>query len=139
MAARKQNGEHPRLDTATLQGDVRDAILAWLRMAPDPWEKMSTEQQRETIERGETLAEYLVVECVRLVSAKGFPTVAGKLVKAQIKDAMQLQVDVSRHDLQRLMVIDNVGRPVVLVIAAPDMFAGEKGPPTTSLEKRLGL
>lgn len=139
MATSKKNGEHPRLDTATLQGDVRDAILAWLRMAPDPWERMTADQQRETIDRGETLAEYLVVECVRLVSAKGFPTIAGKLVKCQIKDAMQLQVDASRHDVQRLQVIDNVGRPVVLVIAAPELFAGEKGPPTTSLEKRLGL
>lgn len=139
MASKKNGVETPALDTATLYGDVRDALLAWLRLEPEPWERMGDEKQRETIERCGRLAEYLVVECVRLISAKGFPTITGKLVKAQIKDAMQLQIDVSRHDTQRLIVIDNVGRPVVLVVAEPEMFAGERSPPPTSLEKRLGL
>lgn len=43
-------------------------------------------------------------------------------------EAMQLQIDVSRHDPQRLTIIDSVDRPVLIVIAEPDMFMGEKAP-----------
>lgn len=139
MTEPKKNGEDPAIETPTLLGDVRDALLDRIRTMPKPWEQMTEEQQRETIAGCMAIADHLVSEAVRIISSQGFPTIGGKLVKAQIKDAMQLQVDVSRHDIQRLTVIDNVGRPVLLVIAAPDMFAGERKPPRTSLEERVGL
>lgn len=140
MARPKHTGEGlPAIDTATLLGDVRDALLGWFRQAPDAWSKLDADQQREMIDRCTVLAEHVVVEAVRLTTAKGFPTISGRLVKCLIKDGMQLQIDVSRHDPQRLVLIDNLGRPVVLVIAELDMFAGEKGPPKTTLEGKLGL
>lgn len=129
----------PTIEAPTLLGDVRDAILDHLRTMPKPWAELSDEQQREQIAGCEQVARHLLVESVRAIASQGFPTIGGKLLKAQIKDGMQLQVDVSRHDPQRLTVIDNVGRPVFLVIAAPDMFTGERAPPNTSLEERLGL
>ena len=127
------------IEAPTLLGDVRDALLDRLRTLPKPWPEMSDDQQRETIAGCEQIARHLLTESVRAIASQGFPTIGGKLVKAQIKDAMQLQVDVSRHDQQRLTVIDNVGRPVFLVIAAPDMFTGQKTAPKTSLEERMGL
>lgn len=127
------------IEAPTLLGDLRDALLDRLRTMPKPWPEMSDDQQREAIAGCEQVARHLLSETVRAIASQGFPTIAGKLVKAQIKDGMQLQVDVSRHDTQRLTVIDNVGRPVFLVVATPDLFTGEKAPPKTSLEERMGL
>ena len=137
-APRPQNGE-ATIEAPTLLGDIRDALLDRLRTMPKPWPAMSEEEQKELIEGCGRTAAHLVSEAVRAVASQGFPTISGKLVKAQIKDAMQLQVDVSRHDMQRLTVIDSVGRPVLLVIEEPEMFAGERKPPRTSLEERVGL
>jgi hypothetical protein len=127
------------IEASTLLGDVRDALLDRLRAMAKPWPQMTDAEQHDAIEGATTVAKHLVEQAVRLVAAQGFPTIGGKLVKCQIKDGMQLQVDVSRHDPQRLTVIDNVGRPVVLVVTAPELFAGEKRRPRTTLEDRVGL
>lgn len=127
------------IDSSTLLGDLRDAILDRLRTMPKPWQAMSDDEQKELMEGCERVASHLVHEAVRIIASKGFPTINGKLVKVQVKDGMQLQVDVSRHDPQRLIVIDSVDRPVLLVVPEPDIFMGEKEPPKTSLDEKLGL
>lgn len=116
------------IESSTLLGDLRDALLDRLRAMPKPWTVMSQDEQSELIEGCTRVASHLVTEATRLIAANGFPVIAGKLVKVQVKDGMQLQIDVSRHDRQRLTVIDSVDRPVLLVIAEPDMFMGEKAP-----------
>ncbi len=125
--------------SSTLLGDLRDAILDRLRAMRMPWATMSQAEQNEMIENVTRVATHLVHETTNAIASKGFPTVKGKLIHAKIKDAMQLQVDISRHDAQRLTVLDSVGLPVLLVIAEPDMFMGEKKPPKTSLDEKLGL
>lgn len=136
----KSNGKHETpLGTETLLGDLRDALLDRIRTMPKPWEQMTQDEQKEMIEGCTRVAAHLVSETVRVISSKGFPTISGKLVKCQIKDGMQLQIDVSRHDPQRLTVIDSVDRPVLLVVPEPEMFMGEKEPPKTSLDEKLGL
>lgn len=116
------------LDSSTLLGDLRDALLDRLRAMPKPWTVMSQAEQQDLIEGCTRVANHLVREATRLIAANGFPVISGKLVKAQVKDGMQLQIDVSRHDPARLTAIDSVDRPVLLVIAEPDMFMGEKAP-----------
>lgn len=137
--AKNEKIDTREIGTETLLGDLRDALLDRLRAMPKPWAAMTDDEQKEMIEGCAVVAAHLVSEATRLIAAKGFPTISGRLVKVQVKDGMQLQVDVSRHDPQRLTVIDNVDRPVLLVIAEPDMFAGEKGPSKTSLEERVRL
>lgn len=127
------------IETPTLLGDVRDALLDRLRTMPKTWAEMSDQQQREMIDGCGRIATHLLTEAVRIIASQGFPTVNGKLVKAQVKDAMQLQVDVSRHDQERLTLIDAVGRPVLLVVTEPEMFSGQREKPKTSLEQRFGL
>lgn len=127
------------IEAPTLFGDVRDSILDRLRGMKDPWPAMSEEAQREAIAGAEQLARRLIVESARLIAAHGFPTIVGKQVKVTVKDAMQMQIDISRHDPHRLTALDNVGRHVVLVIVEPDLFAGERRKPLTSLEEKLGL
>lgn len=128
MITRKPVDHESIIEASTLLGDLRDALLDRLRAMPKPWTVMSEAEQHELIHGCERVARHLVTEATRLIAANGFPVIQGKLVKAQIKDGMQLQIDMSRHDPQRLTVIDSVDRPVLLVIAEPDMFMGEKAP-----------
>jgi hypothetical protein len=123
----------------TVLGDVRDALLDRLRLMPKTWSELSDDQQRDLIAGCEQIARHVIAESVRAISSQGFPTIGGKVIKAQIKDGMQVAVEVSRHDPQRLTVIDAVGRPVFLVVAEPSMFTGERAPAKTSLEERMGL
>lgn len=116
------------VESSTLMGDLRDALLDRLRAMPKPYTVMSEREQQELIDGCERVAKHLVSHATALIAANGFPSIKGTLVKVQVKDGMQLQVDVSRHDPQRLTVIDNVDRPVVMVIAEPEMFMGEKAP-----------
>ena len=116
------------LETSTLLGDVRSALLDGMRTMPKPWPQMSPEEQQAMIDGCTKVAEHLIRESARIMAANRFPSITGKLVKAQIKDGMQLQVDVSRHDAQRLTIIDGVGGPVLIVFAEPDMFMGERAP-----------
>lgn len=116
------------IESSTLLGDLRDALLDRLRAMPKPWTVMSQGEQQELIEGCTRVATHLVTEATRIIAANGFPVISGKLVKVQVKDGMQLQIDVSRHDPQRLTVIDSVERPVLIVVAEPDMFMGEKAP-----------
>lgn len=127
------------VESETLLGDVRDALLDRIRNLPKPWAAMTTSEQSEMIDGCTRAASHLVNETARIIAANGFPTISGKLVKAQVKDGMQLQIDVSRHDPQRLTVIDSVDRPVLIVFAEPDMFMGEKAPAKTGLDEKLGL
>jgi len=139
MEASEETIENTILGAPTLLGDLRDALLDRIRNMPKPWAMMSPDEQRDQVEGCTMIAEHLVQEAVRIIASKGFPTIHGKLVKVQVKDGMQLQVDVSRHDPQRLIVIDSVERPVLLVVPEPDMFMGEKDKPKTSLDEKLGL
>lgn len=120
--------QEPTFETETLLGDIRTALLDGLRNMPKPWQQMTSEEQQQMIDGCTKVATHLVSEAVRIVSSNRFPVIAGRLMKAQIKDGMQLQVDVSRFDPQRLIIIDSVSKPVFLVVAEPDMFMGERAP-----------
>lgn len=118
--------EEPAIEASSLYGDIRAALLDGLRAMPKPWQQMTTEEQQQLTDSCGKVARHLISETTLIVAANKFPMVPGKLIKAQVKDAMQLQIDISRHDPQRLTVLDMVGRPVLVVIAEPDMFMGEK-------------
>lgn len=116
------------IESATLLGDVRTALLDALRNMPKPYAAMSAVEQQSLIDGCTKVATHVITETTRIVASGRFPFVSGKLVKAQIKDGMQLQVDASRFDPQRLTVLDSVGRPVLIVFSEPDMFMGEREP-----------
>lgn len=122
------NADEPTIETDTLMGDIRTALLDALRNMPKPWQQMGPDEQQQLIDGCTKVSTHLVSEAVRIVASNRFPAISGRLIKAQIKDGMQLQVDVSRFDAQRLTIIDSVTKPVFLVIAEPDMFMGERTP-----------
>lgn len=124
-----ENTAEPTLETSTLAGDIKAAMLDGFRNMPKPWPEMTDDERRDFADSVGKVSAHLVREAVRVVAGNRFPIIAGRLVKVQVKDGMQLQVDMSRHDRQRLTVLDTVGKPVLLVVAEPDMFMGERERP----------
>lgn len=131
-----QADDLPNLDASTLFGDIKAAILDGFRNTPKPWAEMRDEEKGDLSDSCGKVAAHLIREAMRVIAGNRFPVIPGKLVKVQVKDAMQLQVDISRHDRQRLTVLDTVGKPVLLVVAEPDMFMGEKDPPPDDKSER---
>lgn len=115
-------------DSEVLRGDLRDAILDRLKAMPRPWTTMSEAQQRDMIGSVDLAARELIRKAVALLAANGFPALPAKLVKAQIKDGLQCQVDLSRHDPQRDRLLDHMGKPVMIVLADLAEFMGEREP-----------
>lgn len=58
------------IETATLMGDLRTAILDRLRAMPKPWTVMSEGEQSDLIAGCERVAVHLVTEATRIVAAK---------------------------------------------------------------------
>ena len=117
------------LTADTLAGDIRDFLLDRLKHDKSalPWDMQSEEKQRETITQADSAARRLVREVVNILTTRDFPTVVGKLVSAAVKDSIKTQVEFARHDENRLLIFDNIGRQVVLILADPEEFMGERG------------
>ena len=116
--------------TATLSGDVRDKLLDMLRFQQDkrPWNQRSEQDQRETVHSVEVLAHDLVRRAVELIAAQGRRTVKAVVESVTIKDGIKAVLTLSKHDEQRHALADATGHTVLLVVADPDEFVGERAP-----------
>lgn len=116
--------------TATLTGDVRDKFLDMLRFQQDkrPWNQRSEQDQRQTVHTVETLVHDLVRRSVELIAAQGRRTVKAVVEQVTIKDGIKAVLTLSRHDEQRHALADATGHTVLLVVADPDEYIGERAP-----------
>jgi hypothetical protein len=124
--AAEQAAPAPVLNTDTLFGDLRDAILMRLKAMPKPWTVMSETEQYNMIAGVERATEHLISAAVHLIAANGHPVIRAKLDSLSCKDGIKAAVALSRHDAQRHQLMDAVGKPVLLVVADPDAFMGAK-------------
>lgn len=120
--------EEPTLDTETLFGDLRDAILDRLKAMPKPWTVMSENEQRDLIIGVEMATRHLINSAVTLIAANGHPTIKATLASATVKDGIKAVLQMSMHDPMRHELMDAVGKPVVVVVAEVAQFLGEKSP-----------
>ena len=128
QAAEKADDKLVPLTThETLAGDVRDQMLGYLKGLEHPWALMKEADQAAVIHRMTSIAGHLVHEAVRLIASREFPILHARLVKAQLKDVMQTQIDFSRNDPQRNELLDHIGMPVIVVLADAGQFMGEAG------------
>lgn len=114
--------------TATVTGDVRDFLLDRVKTMGKPWTAMSEDDQRDQIYACKSAAEHLVRTVVQVIAAAGRKVIVGQLVKVNVKDKIQAQVDFSKLDEQRHELFDSVGTPVLLVVADAEQFTGERAP-----------
>lgn len=118
------------LATTTLTGDIRDFLLDRVKQLGKPWVAMTEEEQRDQINAAKTAAEHLVKQVVTLIASEGRKAMVGQLVKVQVKDNIQCQLNFAKTDELRHNLFDSAGHAVLLVMADSEPFEGEKGPAT---------
>lgn len=115
-------------DATTLVGDVRDAMLAELKVAHDkPWNLRPEAEQRAVAERVHDVARGLVRTAVTLISDSGFPSLQGTLEAVAVKSGFKAVVKVPKGADHWEDLIRSEGRDVVLVIADPSEFFKTRG------------
>lgn len=118
--------ETDALDTSTLYGDLRDAILDRLRAMPKPYTVMSEAEQREMIEGVERASAHLVDQAVKLIAANGKPTITATVEQCTAKDGIKVVLTASRHDPLRYELLDAVGKSALIVVADAVPYMGER-------------
>ncbi len=116
--------------TETLTGDIRDFILDTLRHEQDrrPWHERSEAEQRATVARVETAVHAHVRHAVELIAAAGRRTIKARLAQVTIKDGIKATLILSKHSDLRHQFMDAQGRDVLVVVADPEEFSGERAP-----------
>ena len=118
------------LNTETLSGDVRSAILDKFRGTNMTWSMMPEQQQRGFSLEIDQLAKYLVKEAVNLVAADGQPTIRALCgeVKRRKDGDIEAKISLKGTDEQRHELFDSTGLPILIVIADHERFIGEAEP-----------
>lgn len=116
------------LATTTLTGDVRDFLLDRVKALGKPWAAMTEDEQSDQIHAAKEAAENLVRNACAIIASGGKKSMIGKLVKLNIKDKIQCQIDFSKEDEQRHELVDAQGLTVSVVLADAEPFTGERGP-----------
>lgn len=122
----------PDLDLAaeTLTGDLRDLILDTLRHEQDKraWHLRSEYEQRETVSRIERAAYEWARKAVELIAAGGRRTIKATIEQVVIKDGIKAVLTMSKFDEMRHALADSQGSAVLIVVADPAEFEGERAP-----------
>ena len=120
------------LAAKTLSGDIRDFLLDRVKNLGKPWPAMTEQEQRDQIMAAKEAAVRLVRKTAELIAAEGRKAMVGQLVKVQIKDKIQCQIDFAKTDECRHELFDSQGLSVLLVVADAQPFIGERGPAEAS-------
>lgn len=116
------------LAAETLTGDIRDFLLDRVKTLGKPWAAMSEDEQSDQIHGCRDAAEKLVKTACEVIASKAKKAMVGKLIKIQIKDKIQCQVDFNVDDESRHELYDSQGMHVSLVVADAQPFTGERAP-----------
>jgi len=109
------------VNSDTLFGDLRDAILDRLKHMPKPWTVMTESEQRDMIYGVEQVARHLVHEAVQIIAASGRPAIEARL-------EIKIVIRANRHHGLREQLLDSVGKPVLIVVADEEAYMGERAP-----------
>lgn len=126
----ERDAEARELAVETLTGDLRDSILDTLRFEQSkrPWHERSEADQRDTVHRIEARSRDLIGKAVDLISSHGRTAIRAFIEKAEVKDGIKAVLTCGRSDKFRHLLLDAVGNQVMIVIADPDVFDGEREP-----------
>lgn len=122
--------QQTELNTDTLSGDVRSAIMDKVRGTNMSWGMMSEGQQRTFSHEIDELARYLVKEAVSLIAADGMPVIRAKCTGVNHKKggAIEAKLELGGADEQRHELFDAVDSFVTIVVADHDRYIGEQQP-----------
>lgn len=130
----------------TLTGDIRDFILDRLRHEQDkrPWHLRSEAEQRDTVHKVESAVHEIVTKGVEIIAAGGRRTIRATLDQVTVKDGIVGKIVMMKSDPLRHQLADSVGSQILIVVADPDEFTGERAPAKITpdqgdLEERVGV
>lgn len=118
------------LAAETMTGDLRDLILDRLQRDHDPlpWQMRPEALQRELIEQVTTAVRRAVDRACQTIATGAMPAAHASLVKIQVKNGLQMQLDVPASDPLRHELLDSVGSRVLIVLDNAESYVGERGP-----------
>lgn len=117
------------LASDTLRGDVRDALLSWVRNLPKNWSAMSEVEQRNVAEAADRCARTLVKEACKLIAANERPCIVATLVEYKEKDGVEAKLKLPSRGEVVAQLHEACGREVLVVTSGAEEFLGEAGPP----------
>lgn len=113
----------------TLRGDVRDALLSWVRNLPKNWSAMSEAEQRDVADAADRCARTLVKEACKLIAASERPCVVATLVEYKEKEGIEAKLKFPSRGEVVAQLHEACGREVLVVASGAEEFLGEGGPP----------
>lgn len=113
----------------TLTGDLRDFILDRLKheQSKRPWHERSESDQRQTVHEVESAVRRVVTSAVEIIAAHGRRTIKATIEQITIKDGYKAVLSCSKFDPNRHQLSDAQGSAVLIVVADPEEFTGERG------------
>lgn len=114
----------------TMTGDIRDFILDRLRheQSKRPWHERSEADQRMVVYEVEAAVREHVRTAVEIMAGHGRRTIRATVESVTVKGGYKAVLTTSRSDENRHALSDAVGYAVLLVIADPEEFTGERAP-----------
>ncbi len=118
----------PREMTAnTIGRDLLSALVAELKLLPQPWVKLSQSKQDDIIDRLRDRVDANIKMAVHLIASEGRTVVQGDLDQVTIKDGAKVVIKIGRgaeslHDLY-----DSQGKAVLIVVADSQPHTGGMG------------
>lgn len=105
--------------------DLLGALLAEIKLLPDPWQKLSKAKQDDIIDRLRKRVDSNVKMAVHLLAAEGRVTIAGDLDQITIKDGVKAVVKFGAGVENLHELYDVAGKAILLVVAnAADHLVG---------------
>ena len=118
------------LAEATLTGDLRDFILDRLKHQQSlrPWHERSEGEQRETVHQVEVAVRAAVRSAIEIIAGGDQRSIKATVEQITVKDGIKATLSMSKHDENRFGLIDAQGKTVLIIVADPDDFTGERQP-----------
>lgn len=110
------------LAAETMGRDLLSALVDELKAAPDCWDKMSQQDQDQTIERLRRRITKLVQEALGLVFRGEYPAVRATVAGVRFKKGITASLQVERGAYNRHELADAEGQQVLIVMANPDDY-----------------
>jgi len=111
----------------TMTGDLREAVLELFKHRQKSWQEMSEADQRAAVATVESFCHRAVTMAVGIIAADGRKAISATLKKAVVKDgAIEGTVVLGRYDDQRHALFDAQGSSIIITIADPQAYDGQR-------------
>lgn len=118
--------DFPEIHAAETVGvDLLGALLDEIKILQQPWPAMSKDQQGEVIERLRERVKTNVQNAVALIAAADRVTVIATLEQVTFKGAIKATLALSKSNIHRLDLADNVGEQVLVCILPSEQVTGQ--------------